>query len=165
MSETVVVQSKVSRHGAIARLLADNVVRSQGALQDLLEAAGFSVTQATLSRDLEELAATKVRDNGGTLRYVLGGGASPATSEFPLPLPGTLERWCEQLLVEVRQAYNQVVLRTPPAAASALAAIIDKENLDHVMGCIAGDDTILVICDDVGAAEALRDNLRGLAKR
>lgn len=158
-----VVQSKLARHNMIAKILANQIVRSQGALQDLLDEAGFSVTQATLSRDLEELSATKVRDDNGSLRYVLGG--SPATGELPLPLPGTLERWCEQLLVGVRQALNQVVLQTPPGTASTLAAVLDKERLAHVIGCIAGDDTILVICDDVSSAEALRDKLRELAKR
>lgn len=163
MPENSVVQSKISRHSAISRLLADNVVRSQGVLQTLLENAGFSVTQATLSRDLEELAATKVRDENGSLRYVLGGAR--ATTERLLQLPGTLERWCAPLLIQATQAMNQVVLRTPPATAGTLASVIDKENLDHVLGCLAGDNTILVICDSVESATELCDKLRGLARR
>lgn len=163
MSENLVVQSKIARHSAISRLLADNVVRSQGALQILLENAGFSVTQATLSRDLEELAATKVRDEKGELRYVLGGVRT--ATDMPLQLPGTLERWCAPLLIQATQAMNQVVLRTPPATAGTLASVIDKENLEHVLGCLAGDNTILVVCDSVESAKELRDKLRGLAKR
>ena len=163
MSENLVVQSKISRHSAISRLLAENVVRSQGALQILLENAGFSVTQATLSRDLEELAATKVRDEKGELRYVLGGVRTAA--DLPLQLPGTLERWCAPLLIQATQAMNQVVLRTPPATAGTLASVVDKENLEHVLGCLAGDNTILVVCDSVESAKELRDKLRGLAKR
>lgn len=164
MSETAFLPaSKVSRHGIIAKLLAENVVRSQSALQSLLEEAGLVVTQATLSRDLEELAATKVRDQDGNLRYVIGG--APDTAEIALPLPGSLQRWCAQLLVGVQTACNQVVLHTPPAAAPALAAVIDKEGLAQVMGCIAGDDTILVICDSTRGAKLLADKLRGMVTR
>ena len=84
---------------------------------------------------------------------------------MPLQLPGTLERWCAPLLIQATQAMNQVVLRTPPATAGTLASVIDKENLEHVLGCLAGDNTILVICDSVESAKELRDKLRGLAKR
>lgn len=157
------IPSKVSRHSAISRLLAENVVCSQGALQELLGRAGFTVTQATLSRDLEELSATKVRDREGNLRYVLGGAVE--TGEIPLPLPGSLQRWCSQVLIGAEAVKNQVVLRTPPAAASALGAVIDKENLDGVLGCIAGDDTVLVICSDERQARLLQEFLMKMANR
>ncbi|MCI6585077.1 MAG: ArgR family transcriptional regulator [Mobiluncus porci] len=155
MSDTITrgMSSKVSRHAAIARLLKEKPVRSQGSLQILLESAGFNVTQATLSRDLEELGAMKVRDPDGGQRYALG--ASLDSEEIPLTLPGSLERWISQLLIEARAALNQVVLRTPSAVASALAAAIDKEDLDGVLGCIAGDDTVLIICADETRANQL----------
>lgn len=155
--------SKVSRHAAISRLLTDTVVRSQGELRDLLEADGVVVTQATLSRDLDELGAVKVRDRDGNQRYALRG--SSAHSEAPLPLPGTLERWCAQLLVKANAVLHQVVLRTPPAAAPALAAAIDKENLPGVLGCIAGDDTVLVICATPSEAETLCTDLQQMTSR
>lgn len=164
MSEnTKAVPTKVSRHGAIARILSESVVRSQVSLQQLLQGAGFEVTQATLSRDLEELGATKIRDSSGNLRYAIG--ASAESGEFPLPLPGTLEKWCQQLLIECQTTGNQVVARTPPAAASALASAIDRESFTGVLGCVAGDDTVLIICAETAVATKLHRKLREMAGR
>lgn len=155
--------SKLSRHAAISRLLIEEVVRSQGELRQLLEADGVIVTQATLSRDLDELEAIKVRDREGNQRYALRGVSEQ--TEVPLPLPGTLERWCAQLLVKSTAVAHQIVLRTPPAAAPALAAAVDKENLPGVLGCIAGDDTVLVICATPQGAKALCADLQKMTNR
>lgn len=155
--------SKVSRHAAISRLLTEQVVRSQGDLRELLETEGFAVTQATLSRDLDELHAVKVRDRDGNQRYALRGASGHA--EMPLPLPGTLERWCAQLLVRATAVTHQVILRTPPAAAPALAAALDKENLAGVLGCVAGDDTVLVICATPREAAQLCADLQDMTSR
>ncbi|EFN93774.1 arginine repressor [Mobiluncus mulieris] len=155
--------SKISRHAAISQLLTERVVRSQGELRELLETEGFAVTQATLSRDLDELHAVKVRDRDGNQRYALS--ATPEQVESPLPLPGTLERWCAQLLVRATAVTHQIVLRTPPAAAPALAAAIDKENLAEVLGCVAGDDTVLVICATPQEAEKLCADLQNMTSR
>lgn len=84
--------SKISRHATISQLLTERMVRSQGELRELLETEGFAVTQATLSRNLDELHAVKVRDRNGNQRYALN--ATPEQVESLLPLPGTLERWC-----------------------------------------------------------------------
>lgn len=156
------LQSKAARHAAIAQALHKSVVRSQSELQELLAAEGIQVTQATLSRDLEELQATKARDENGLLRYTVGSGRNPH-DPTPAPIPGTLQRWCSELMTGAKQAANQVVLRTPPGAAGALAAVIDKQYFPSVLGCIAGDDTILVICSSASAAVNMQELLLSLA--
>lgn len=148
-----VVPSKATRHAVITRLLQENVFRSQRALQNHLNELGFSVTQATLSRDLEELCATKIRDRDGNLHYSLV--PTEGTAGNAKPLNGSLDYWVKQFLLKSTCVCNQVILRTHPAAASPLASIVDKENLEGVLGTIAGDNTLLIICRDEAAAQAL----------
>lgn len=135
--------TRAGRQGRIAQLLTSTHVRSQGELLGLLAQDGIEVTQATLSRDLVELGAVKVR-RGGALVYALPGTGgelgSGAEGEHP-----RLRRACEELLVTAETSGNVVVVRTPPGAAGYLASTIDQSRLPHVLGTIAGDDTILVI--------------------
>lgn len=163
MAETKNNSSKLSRHSEIARFLNNQEIRSQGDLQKLLRDAGVHVTQATLSRDLEELSATKVRDSEGNLRYAIPGTAEVA--DHPVTLPGSLDRWCQQLLVGVDTVLNQVVLHTPSGAASALAAALDKEPPASLLGCIAGDNTVLLICNGEDSARDLAKTLRRMIRR
>lgn len=154
--------SRTARQARVVDLLRSQDVRSQGELLTLLAADGIDVTQATLSRDLVELDAVKVRrsgtlvyavpDAGGTLPAVRSGqpGVGPEDG-----LPARLRRAAEELLVSAQYAGNQVVLRTPPGAANYLASCIDQSHLTGVMGTIAGDDTILVIATSAGSARAL----------
>ena len=114
------------------------------------------MTQATLSRDLVEVGAVKVR-KGRQLVYALpdaGGAVASAvgSAEHPDELPARLHRAADELLVSARCAGNQVVLRTPPGAANYLASCIDQAHLSDVLGTIAGDDTILVIGTSPAAA-------------
>jgi transcriptional regulator of arginine metabolism len=156
------VTTRRARHQRIADLLAQHTVRSQTALAELLLAEGFSVTQATLSRDLDELGAMRIRDTDGTLVYALrsegGDGAPKAPSETSL-LETRLRRLLGELLVTAEGSANLVVLRTPPGAAQYLASAIDHADnrgvTAQVMGTIAGDDTVLVICRDPIGAPAL----------
>lgn len=157
-----VVPAKATRHAVIARLLQENVIRSQRALQNHLNVLGFNVTQATLSRDLEELSATKIRDRDGNLHYSLAPAAGDA--EAAKPLNGSLDYWVKQFLLKSTCVFNQVILRTHPAAASPLASVIDKENLDGVFGTIAGDNTVLIICCDEDAARELHSLLLSISQ-
>jgi transcriptional regulator of arginine metabolism len=133
--------TKRARHARLAALIAGHQVRSQTELARLLADEGVRVTQATLSRDLEELGATKVRANDGQLVYTVEAGLAPAES---VRLP--LSRLCEDLLVSAEANDDLVVLRTPPGAAQLFASALDRAGLPEVMGTIAGDDTILVVC-------------------
>lgn len=141
--------TRAARHQRIVDLLERQAVASQGQLLELLAGDGISVTQATLSRDLLELGAVKVRageDRG--LVYAVpgqGGDATPRPAQDLGEAPSRLARLCEELLVSARHVGNQVVLRTPPGAAQYLASAIDRNASPDVLGTIAGDDTILVI--------------------
>lgn len=153
--------TKAARHRAIVELLRRRAVRSQVELAELLAVGGVVVTQATLSRDLDELGAVKVRYNGAGLVYAVpgeGGDRSPVAGIGEEILAARLARTCEEVLVSAEASANLVVLRTPPGAAQFLASAIDASHLPSVLGTIAGDDTVLVIsrAPDGGAAVAAR---------
>ena len=135
--------TKVARHGRITDLIREGAVRSQTELGALLRAEGVVTTQATLSRDLEELGALKLRGvDGGAPVYVIPEDGSPR------PMAGgtsRLARLFSELLLSHEASGNLVVLRTPPGAAQFLASAIDRAALVDVIGTIAGDDTILVV--------------------
>jgi transcriptional regulator of arginine metabolism len=135
--------TKNARHQQIVDLVTHHEVRSQGELAALLAEQGVSVTQATLSRDLLELDAVKIRAASGALVYAVpaeGGDRRPAA-------PGETASG-QALLVSAESSANLVVLRTPPGAAQYLASAFDKAELHEVLGTIAGDDTVLVIGRD-----------------
>jgi transcriptional regulator of arginine metabolism len=137
--------SKTARHARITALIRDRAIRSQGELGDLLAAEGLATTQATLSRDLEELGAVKVRGtDGSAAAYVI-----PEEGQAPLrsaeQAPERLRRLLRELLTGADFSGNLVVLRTPPGAAQFLASALDRSGLPEVVGTIAGDDTILVV--------------------
>src|SRR4029079_12873423 len=125
------------------------------------------VTQATLSRDLVELDAVKVRSASGALVYAVpgeGGDRTPVVRETAAS-EARLSRLCAELLVSADSSANLVVLRTPPGAANFLAAATDKAELGDVLGTIAGDDTVVVIARDPAGGEGVVRRLVGLAGR
>jgi transcriptional regulator of arginine metabolism len=137
--------TRTARHARIAELIRSQPVRSQTELVELLAADGVNVTQATLSRDLEELGAAKVRGTDGQPpAYVI-----PAEGDRPMrpaeQAPARLVRLLRELLTGTDTSGNLVVLRTPPGAAQFLASALDRSGLPEVVGTIAGDDTILVV--------------------
>ncbi|HEY7225270.1 MAG TPA: arginine repressor [Micromonosporaceae bacterium] len=140
--------SKAARHARITALIRSVPVRSQGELGELLASEGFHTTQATLSRDLEELGAVKVRGTDGSApAYVIPEeGAGPLRSAEQAP--ERLRRLLRELLISADAAGNLVLLRTPPGAAQFLASAFDRSGLPEVMGTIAGDDTIVVVVRD-----------------
>jgi transcriptional regulator of arginine metabolism len=153
--------SKAARHARILDVLAHQPVRSQAELAALLDAAGVHVTQATLSRDLDELGAVKLRTpDGGLPVYVVPEDGSPLTARSADDaLPHRLARLVGELLTSVDASANLVVLRTPPGAAHYLASAIDRASLGDVLGTVAGDDTILVVARDPNGGRALADHL------
>jgi transcriptional regulator of arginine metabolism len=140
--------TRTARQARIADLLGRTSVRSQTELAERLADHGVNVTQATLSRDLVEIGAVKVRDGDGTLVYAVpgeGGDRTPRPAGTQEILDARLGRLCAELLVSAEASANLVVLRTPPGAAQFLASAIDHSVMPDVLGCIAGDDTVLVI--------------------
>lgn len=159
--------TKAARHHAIAELLRRHPVRSQVELAELLAAYGMAVTQATLSRDLVELGAVKVRHGSGALVYAVpgpGGDRTPLAGLDQEVLDARLARLCEDVLVTAEASANLVVLRTPPGAAQFLASAIDSSQLPSVLGTIAGDDTILVVTRDPLGGEAVAARFLDLAR-
>jgi transcriptional regulator of arginine metabolism len=156
--------SKAARHARIIAVLAGQPVRSQAELAARLDEAGVHVTQATLSRDLDELGAVKLRTpDGGLPVYVVPEDGSPLTArgvdDAP---PQRLARLIGELLTSVETSANLVVLRTPPGAAQFLASALDRAGLPEILGTIAGDDTILVVARDPAGGRALTDHLVNL---
>ena len=151
--------TKSARQQKIIDLLAHHEVRSQTELAELLAAAGVGVTQATLSRDLVELDAVKVRLASGALVYAVpaeGGDRTPRAATSRRPPRAGWPGCCGELLSPPRLSANLAVLRTPPGAAQFLASALDKAELDDVLGTIAGDDTVLVIGRDPDGAPLAR---------
>lgn len=166
---TVAAGSKTARQQRIVDVLARRIVRSQGELRQALAEDGIEVTQATLSRDLEDLGAVKVRDGFGALVYAVPGEGGdrtprPAHSER-IVADGRLARLAEELLVSAEANGAMVVVRTPPGAAHFFASAVDHADLAGVMGCIAGDDTILLLCREGSSGHELAAHLLGLASR
>ena len=155
--------SRTQRQARILELLAEHEVKSQGELSDLLVSEGIEVTQATLSRDLVEVGAVKVR-RGRALVYAVPGDGSEAAATGTIgdSASARLRRTCEELLVSATPAQNLVVLRTPPGAANYLASAIDQTRDPAVIGTLAGDDTIMLVADSPSTAAAIATRLQGL---
>ena len=142
--------TKTARQARIITLLAQHEVRSQTELAELLAASGVQVTQGTVSRDLVEVGALRVRGSEGHLVYAVpgeGGDRSPQSGEFAT-FEARLIRLCGEILVSAQASANLVVLRTPPGAAQYFASAVDRVGWPEILGTIAGDDTILLITAD-----------------
>lgn len=157
--------SKAARHARIVAVLAEHQVRSQAELAALLDDAGVHVTQATLSRDLEELGAVKLRTpDGGLPVYVVPEDGSPLTARRAVDAPPQrLARLMAELLTSAEASANLVILRTPPGAAHFLASALDRAALPAILGTIAGDDTILVVTREVCGGDVLATHFLELA--
>ncbi len=182
--------TKAARHAKISAILAQagESVRSQEELADRLAAIGIRVTQATLSRDLDELGAVRLRGPGGALVYALPPEpAEPSPSEIDdaayrqaaatiaglsgfaagtaTAATAGLSRVAGDLLLSAEASGNLVVLRTPPGAAQLMASMIDRTAMQAVLGTVAGDDTVLVVARDPNGGNDLANLLLRLADR
>jgi transcriptional regulator of arginine metabolism len=156
--------TRVARQARIIELVSNMGIRSQTELAKLLAGEGIDVTQATLSRDLDELGAVKLRGaDGGAAVYVIPEDGSPVRGVQG----GTsrLSRLLGELLVGADYSANLTVLRTPPGAAQFLASAIDRAALHEVVGTIAGDDTVMVIAREPLSGKDLADRFSALAVR
>ena len=152
-------ENKHERHSAIRALLAATEVASQDELRRKLARRGFRVTQATLSRDIRELHLSK-GPNGYALPGSNGNGAGPAEDdEDELPALGEL---LASFGLRIKQAQNLLVLITVMGSAQPVAAALDYAELPEVVGTIAGDNTVMIVCPDNRRAGSLGDRLRTL---
>ncbi|HEV7908727.1 MAG TPA: arginine repressor [Pseudonocardiaceae bacterium] len=154
--------TRTARQGRIVELVSRRAIRSQSELAKTLAAEGIEVTQATLSRDLDELGAVKLRGaDGGAPAYVIPEDGSPVRGIQG----GTsrLVRLLGELLVSVDHSGNLAVLRTPPGAAHFLASALDRAALHDIVGTIAGDDTIFVVAREPLTGADLAERITALA--
>ncbi|BCT75820.1 arginine repressor [Sinomonas cyclohexanicum] len=161
-------QTKAARQARIRALLAGASVRSQAELAALLADDGVQVTQATLSRDLVEIGAVRVRGADGGLVYAVrgeGGDRSPRIGQAPEVLDARLAKLCAELLVTAEASANIVVLRTPPGAANFLALAIDHSVIPSILGTIAGDDTVMIVTRDPAGGESVAGRFLELASQ
>ena len=150
--------TKVQRQQTIAKLIAMNPITSQPQLLDLLAVDGIAATQATVSRDLDDLGAVKVRVPGGDTVYAI-----PEYEPARLAPHDHLRRVMGEWVAEVRSSGDLVVLRTPPGCAHVVASALDRSNLPAIIGTVAGDDTLLCVADEQTGGPALATMLRDLA--
>lgn len=161
-----VPQTRMARHRRIVDILNRQPVRSQSQLAKLLADDGLSVTQATLSRDLDELGAVKIRTNNGELIYAVPSEGGFRTPQAPLGesvKEERMRRLASELLISAEASANLVVVRTPPGAAQFFASAIDQAEVYDILGTIAGDDTVMLISRDPSGGQAVADHLLRLA--
>jgi len=139
-------------------MLANQVVTSQEQLVGLLADDGVESTQATVSRDLDDLGAVKVRVSGGESVYAIP--EHPADRVVPVD---QLRRVMGEWVVEVESSGNLVVLRTPPGSAHVVASALDRTGIEGSIGTVAGDDTLMVVAAEGTTGENLAVALRNLA--
>ena len=150
--------SKHQRQHRGERLLAGQVVTSQEQLVGLLADEGIESTQATVSRDLDDLGAVKVRVPGAESMYAIP--EHPADRVVPID---QLRRVMGEWVVDVGYSGNLVVLRTPPGSAHVVASALDRTGIEGAIGTVAGDDTLMVVAAEETTGEPLATALRALA--
>jgi transcriptional regulator of arginine metabolism len=150
--------NKPQRQHLVTKLIEQNVVHNQGQLVDLLAAEGVVATQATVSRDLDDLGAIKVRVQGGESAYAL-----PELPKEQFAPEDHLRRVLGDWVVEVGASGNIVVLRTPPGSAHVVGSALDRVGLAEVLGTVAGDDTVLIVVTEESSAAEVSDHLADLA--
>ena len=144
--------SKVQRQTLIVRLVGDHEVTSQPDLIDLLAAEGIDATQATVSRDLDDIGAVKVRVPGGNTVYAI-----PEFAPDRIAPVDQLRRVMGEWVAEVAVSGNIVVLRTPPGCAHVVASALDRSRPDGLLGTVAGDDTLICISVNADGTDLCND--------
>ncbi len=150
--------SKARRQHRISALLEEHAVTNQGRLVELLETEGIDATQATVSRDLDELGAIKFRVPGGETVYAI-----PEHPVDRIAPEDHLRRVMGDWVADVGSSANLVVLRTPPGSAHVVASALDRAGMEEILGTVAGDDTLVVIATEETGGTKLAARLRGLA--
>lgn len=152
------MSTKAQRQQLIVSLIEQHSVSNQPQLVDMLAENGIAATQATVSRDLEDLGAVKVRVPGGESVYAI-----PEFAPARVAPEDQLRRVMGEWVAEVRQSGPMVVVRTPPGCAHVVASALDRSQLNGLIGTVAGDDTIFCVAEEVLGGAALANVLRDLA--
>ena len=149
---------KSERHRRILELISKYEIETQDEMMEQLRSEGFKVTQATVSRDLKELKLTKVLTARGTYRY------SAAHSPIHHGGAAKLNNAMVDSITHVDYAMNNVIIKTYPGLANAVASAIDGLNMHNMLGCVAGDDAIIIVTRDEKSSEEISGKIRELMK-
>jgi transcriptional regulator of arginine metabolism len=148
---------KSERHARILELVSKYEIETQEDMMTRLQADGFKVTQATVSRDLKELKLTKTLTARGTYRYAVNTARQHAGSvKFNNAMVDSI--------IQVDYSLNTVVIKTYPGLANAVASGVDALNMHSILGCVAGDDTIMIVVRDIESARDISERIRHLIK-
>ena len=148
---------KNARHQQILELIRKYEIETQEELADYLRESGFNTTQATVSRDIRQLSLKKVAAENGRQKYAIGGeGGSPYALRY--------RRVLKESFVSLDISMNTAVIKTASGMAMAAAAAIDSMDWEEVLGCIAGDDTIIVVLRSLESADGFRNRLLSVTK-
>lgn len=148
---------KSQRHARILELISKYEIETQEEMMERLQADGFKVTQATVSRDLKELKLTKTLTARGTYRYSVNSGRYHTGSV-------KLNNAMADSIVQVDYSFNNVVIKTYPGLAQAVASAVDALNMNSILGCVAGDDTIIIVTRDTEASAQISQKLLEIIK-
>ena len=152
------MSAKLQRQRAIQDLIAKHMVSTHHQLVDLLSGVGITTTQATVSRDLQDLGAVTVRVAGGEMIY-----AFPVVESQRIAPEDQLRRVMGEWVAEVKHSGPMVVVRTPPGCAHVVASALDRSGMAELIGTVAGDDTIFCIADEKTGGAKLAAKLRELS--
>lgn len=148
---------KSQRQQRILELIAKYEIETQDEMTNRLVAEGFKVTQATVSRDLKELKLTKVQTARGTYRYALSQARHGVANV-------KINNAMVDSITEVKYSLNNVVIKTYPGLAAAVAFAVDSLNMPSILGCVAGDDTVIIVTTDEESSEELSEKITELMK-
>jgi transcriptional regulator of arginine metabolism len=161
-----VLNTRAGRQDVIVQIIRNQAIASQSDLVEQLRERGIEVTQATVSRDLDDIGAVKTMSGEGRLLYAVPaeGGEDRLQADELEDINARLVRVAEDTMVSIDYSGNLVVLRTPPGAAQYLASAFDHSHLNDVIGTIAGDDTILLVVAEHSTGAAVAERLQLLIK-
>ncbi|MBA3399463.1 MAG: arginine repressor [Acidimicrobiia bacterium] len=154
------MSDKTRRQQTIARLVAHHEIANQAQLVELLATEDINATQATVSRDLEDLGAMKVRSRAGATMYAI-----PELAPDRLAPIDQLRRVMGEWVADITCSGNLVIVRTPPGCAHVVASALDRSGLEGLLGTVAGDDTLLCVADESTTGATLATSLGELAGR
>lgn len=146
-------KSVASRRARVASLLEEREISSQAELAQTMAAEGYDVSQTTISRDLSFLGAARIRGQNQQLIYVL----PHRQAQIPSTMWDQLAKLCQEVLLSAEASANLVVIKTPPGAAQYFASAVDRVGWEALLGTIAGDDTLMMICRDPNGGQPVAD--------
>ena len=148
---------KSQRHARILELVSKYEIETQEDMMSRLQSEGFKVTQATVSRDLKELKLAKTLTARGTYRYSVHAGRAHVGNV-------KLNNAMVDSIIQVDYSFNNVVIKTYPGLAQAVASAVDALNMHSILGCVAGDDTIIIVTRSEECSAELKEKITELMK-